>query len=526
MSVQNRPVQNPLARRRAAAAAAAADTTAGAAGAVADRVPGEDPVVVARRVVAQTDPDGTLPRCGIRSVQIGSLEWSTVADAVGTVLGDGHGKSNGNGAPVTVGLVMDKTPILRRGEPIKPEIGRLLADRFTVREIVLDDGHAELHASEPVLAEARAAVAGVDVVVSIGGGTITDIGKVASASAGVPLVVVQTAASVDGFTDDVSVLLRNGVKRTTPTRWPDVVLADVDTVHQAPRMMKIAGFGEFTSMFTAPADWLLASLVGTDTSFHRAPVAILDEAAQNIDTWSVALDTDPAATGRLARALAVRGIATGVSGGTACLSGVEHLVSHMLDLSNGAAHRPIGLHGAQVGAAGVVAASAWQLLFDRLADADLDALADRVRTGALTASESTVRAAFTAVDPSGAIAAECWSDYGAKAAKLDGLRDELAGLLTGWPAAAARLRPLVRTPEQLAAALVAAGAPARLADVTSVVDADHARWAVTNCAYMRNRLTAVDLLIALGWWESADIATVLESAERAVTGAEADRAAR
>ena len=102
--------------------------------------------------------------------------------------------------------------------------------------------------------------------------------------------------------------------------------------------------------------------------------------------WSGDLGDDPDATGRLARALAVRGIATGISGGTACLSGVEHLVSHMLDMSNGAAHRPIGLHGEQVGAAGVIAAAAWQLLFDRLETADCAALAEHLRSAQLTAS--------------------------------------------------------------------------------------------------------------------------------------------
>ena len=226
-------------------------------------------------------------------------------------------------------------------------------------------------------------------MVSIGGGTITDIGKVASAATGsVPLVVVQTAASVDGFTDDVSVLLRNGVKRTTPSRWPDIVLADVDTIDQAPLAMNVAGFGELNSTFTAPADWLLAALVGVDTSFHQAPIRMLEEVGAGLADWSVDLGRSPEATARLTRALAIRGIATGISGGTACLSGVEHLVSHMLDLSNGAAHRPIGLHGAQVGAASVVAATAWQLLFDRLETADRAALAARLANGPLASDEA------------------------------------------------------------------------------------------------------------------------------------------
>ena len=56
--------------------------------------------------------------------------------------------------------------------------------------------------------------------------------------------------------------------------------------------------------------------------------------------------------------------------------------------------------------------------------------------------------------------------------------------------------------------------------------ADQAAWAVTNCAYMRNRVTALDLLIALGWWEPDDIATVLENAEHEVEEAETSHAPR
>lgn len=490
----------------------------------AEPIPDIDPVEVARRIVAEADPEGALPRCGIRSVQIGTLDWSAVSTAVADLLAAGGQEAEGR---ATVAVLMDRTPIRRDGQEIKPAIQAALAQRFDVRPVVLDDGHPELHVSEAVVDQARMAVAGATAVVSIGGGTITDIGKVAAAGvAGMPLVVVQTAASVDGFTDDVSVLLRNGVKRTTPTRWPDIVLADVPTIDQAPTAMNVAGFGELNSMFTAPADWLLAALIGVDTSYHLAPIRVLEEVGAGVADWSAELGRSTAATARLTRALAIRGIATGISGGTACLSGVEHLVSHMLDLSNGAAHRPIGLHGAQVGAASVVAAAAWQLLFDRLAAADLDALSQRLGTGSLTAGQETVDQAFTPLDPSGSVATECWSDYGKKAAAIHAHRADLQALVADWPAAAARLRPLVHTPDELAHGLVAAGAVARLSDLDSVTDPAHAAWAVTNCAYMRNRLTVIDLLIAVGWWQPADIIEITEIAEQAVAAAEASHAAR
>jgi glycerol-1-phosphate dehydrogenase [NAD(P)+] len=52
------------------------------------------------------------------------------------------------------------------------------------------------------------------------------------------------------------------------------------------------------------------------------------------------------------------------------------------------------------------------------------------------------------------------------------------------------------------------------------VESDLARWAVENCALMRNRFTAVDLLTLLGWWTPADVDEVLERAARAVPAAE------
>ena len=65
---------------------------------------------------------------------------------------------------------------------------------------------------------------------------------------------------------------------------------------------------------------------------------------------------------RLIRVLAARGLAGGIVGTTACLSGVEHVISHMLDMFHDAHDQPVGLHGAQVGVASVVSAAAWEHL--------------------------------------------------------------------------------------------------------------------------------------------------------------------
>ena len=100
---------------------------------------------------------------------------------------------------------------------------------------------------------------------SVGSGTICDIGKKATEGPDpIPYIVVQTACSVNAFSDDMAVLLIHGAKRTLPSRWPDALVIDLGIIAAAPPILNQAGVGELSSMFTAPADWRLADLLGLD----------------------------------------------------------------------------------------------------------------------------------------------------------------------------------------------------------------------------------------------------------------------
>ena len=455
--------------------------------------------------LAAADPDRDLVPCGIARILLGRDQLERVADEVTALLGAGAGDR-----PQVV-LLVDATPIRRGSQDVKAEVGERLRTRFDVRTHVLSDEHPVLHADEHVLELASRAAQGAAAVVTVGGGTITDVGKIASqAAGGVPLVTVQTAASVDGFTDNVSVVLRSGVKRTVDSRWPDVVIADAEVISQAPAAMNRAGFGEITSMFTAPADWRLANALGVDSTFHAVPIQLLEAVGSDIGDWSSGVAVaDVAAVERLTWALAVRGIATGVSGTTACLSGVEHLVSHMLDLHNGEHGLPMGLHGAQVGVASVVAAVAWELLFERLA-----AGVPAVRLPESERAHAEVTAAFAHLG-AGSIAQECWRDYSRKLGQWTASTGRIEGVLASWADLEPELRRLLLPAAEIAAHLRSAGAPARFAELEPAVSPELARWAVANCATMRNRTTVVDLLAALGWWTPADVDEVLRRADSA-----------
>lgn len=450
-------------------------------------------------------PDALVP-LGLRTLVIEPGAAAQAPERVRELLGSEAGRA-------TVALIVDRTEIRSGDTVLKADVRARLERDFRVVETVLGEpGH--LHVDDEALDAATAAATGVDAVVSVGSGTISDIAKVASDRAGgVPLVIVQTAASVDGFTDNVSVVLRAGAKRTIDSRWPDVVLADTTVIATAPVELNASGFGELQSLFTAPADWWLAAQIGTDATFHTTPRDLLLEFAGDPSEWGVGLGRgDARPVEQLTRVLAIRGIGTGISGSTACLSGVEHLVSHMLDMYAVARGHDVGLHGAQVGVASVIAASAWDHLFEQ-------ARTDRPIAASTTDDEGRVREAFAVCDPSGALSAECSRDYSAKRRAWAAATGDPLALLADPDALEARLGAMRPDSARIARALAVAGAPLTRDDLGAWITADIWRWAVANCLFMRNRVTVVDLLHAAGWWTDADVDAVLHRAEAAVAAA-------
>ena len=393
-------------------------------------------------------------------------------------------------------LLTDTSAIMRDDQLLSALVQSQLQSH-SVKTVVLDGCHATLHAEEDTLDAAAEAVIGADLIITIGSGTMTDVGKMAALrNGGIPHIVVQTAASVDGFTDNVSVILRNGVKRTVPSRWPTIVLADTTTIGAAPRALNTSGFGEAISLFTAPADWYLANLVGLDNTFHPASMQLLKAAAAEPPVWASGVATGEAgAIDKLTRLLALRGIVSGVSNTTACLSGVEHVISHMLDLHHAAHHEAIGLHGAQVGVATLVATKLWR----RVIDADVVKPQLLKKPNPLL-MEARIQRAFRQLDVDGKIADECWRDCQKKLALVNENWDSFVSVVQNWKQHCAEFTKMVQPPEKLRPTLVASGAPATFAELNPTISPELARWAVANCFLMRNRFNLVDLLDLMGLW--------------------------
>jgi glycerol-1-phosphate dehydrogenase [NAD(P)+] len=389
----------------------------------------------------------------------------------------------------------------------------LSAAGMAVRRVTLGDEMARSHADAGTLDRAVAETAGASVVVSVGSGTVVDIGKALSARLdGVPHVAVQTAASVSGYADDCSVLLVDGVKRTTATRWPERLLIDSDVIARAPVELNRAGLGDLLATYTAPADWLLAQFVGQDDNYSPFAVALSRAHADSVLDRADAIHRgDPDALENLTASLTLGGIAMGVAGDTAPGSGMEHNVGHLLEMAErpGA---PAPLHGAKVGALSVLAAMLWARVRTVAGAGGLRAL----RFPDAEEMEPRVREAFAVLDPSGRVGEACWHDYARKLDRWNDARDELETLWQRWPAFDAELDRLLASPERLVAALRSARAPVRLTQL-GVRDRT-ARWALAHGHLMRDRFSVADLAFFMGIWDSADVDALLVCAARLGAG--------
>lgn len=417
------------------------------------------------------------------------------------------------GGPIA--LLVDARPMWRAGADLKAGVRDLLTGPgWPVRLVTAGPPGGQVHADEATLLTAQEATRGARGVVTVGSGTLADLGKAVAQALGLRHVIVATAASVNGFADSQSVLLRSGVKRTVTTRWPDALVLDAQVLAGAPAAMNRAGLGDLVSMFTAPADWYLAHAVGLDDSYAPTAVALGREHGGELLELAPALRGNaPDAAVRLAEILAVSGISMGVAGRTAPSSGMEHTISHLLEMAAAAAGRPTALHGAKVGVATVIAALTWQHVRDHIARHGL-----RRWFPTPAQMRERVRAAFHRLDPSGATAAECWADYGSKLARWHTRRETVERFVAAWPEHERALDRLLIDPARIVAALRAAGAPVRFAELDPPVEPDLARWAVANSHLMRDRFTVADLGWFLGAWDHDGVAAVLDAAARLGAG--------
>lgn len=452
------------------------------------------------RAILRAAPEAaTLKPIGLREVVHGEGALQGLGDVV-------RRAGVAEGARLTV--LSDTTPKRYANIDLIAAVLDMLSSRYQVHVVLIAPTSSEaiVLADEVTVADAvrRVRDGAPSGLISIGSGTLTDIAKVVAGELSLTHVAVQSAASVNGFSDDQSVLLINGAKRTTPSRWPDALVIDPLVISHAPLAMTRSGLGDQLSMFTASADWYLADAVGFDTSYSPTLVSIMREGVEALLCESAALGQGHAdAVSALAECLTKGGLAMGAAGRTAPSSGLEHAISHLLEMHSDAHGQPSASHGSQVGAASVFAALAWRRIQRRIADGRVTLAEHNVAT------RERVLGAFAHLDTTGATAQECWRLYERKSTWIRDHFDDLTNVINDWPAHAREIDRLLMPVEIVVDALRDVQAPVAFDQLSPSPERSVIVWAVTNAHLMRDRFGILDLADLMGAWSPEDVTDVL-----------------
>jgi glycerol-1-phosphate dehydrogenase [NAD(P)+] len=340
-------------------------------------------------------------------------------------------------------------------------------------------------------------------VLSVGSGVVTDIAKHAcylygqAQGVNVPFVVYQTANSVSAYTSNMAPVFVEGVKRTLASRYPDVLICDLETLRDAPKAMTVAGVGDLLAAFSSFADWHLANRLGIDPTYNEFAQTLMGPLdALFLEEAPAIKEADLVSMGVLAKLIALGGLAMSLSHATAPLSGFEHVISHVLDLMAEQAQQPLAMHGTQVALATILATASYSKFLSELEPAEINI--DSCYPSAQE-METRIHQTFDTVDPSGKAGDECWADYKIKLDLWHQQRPLFESFLKDWPKQKEVLQGLSRTPELTIKILQEIDSPLGFEQLTPPVAAPQVKFAFLNAPLMRRRLTLGDLFIFLNW---------------------------
>ena len=175
--------------------------------------------------------------------------------------------------------------------------------------------------------------ANTDLILGIGSGVIQDLCKYVSFEAGLPYHIIATAPSMDGYASKGAAMILGNMKVTVNAHVPEVILADLDILKDAPMAMIQSGYGDILGKFSCLNDWKLSAAVNGEY-FCPAVYGMVEEMLQRTkDLGQKLLARDPEAIGLLMEALIGVGIAMAFVGNSRPASGSEHHLSHFFEIT-------------------------------------------------------------------------------------------------------------------------------------------------------------------------------------------------
>ncbi len=209
-----------------------------------------------------------------------------------------------------------------------------------------------------------------DGLVVCGSGVLNDVGKILSSATGKPYILMATAPSMDGFASASSSMERDNFKISLPSRCPDAVIGDLDVLKKAPPHMIASGIGDMLAKYVSLAEWRMGALL-LDEPYCETVAEIVSLALKKcVDNGPAAVRGEVAGIKALTEGLIVSGLAMNFVGLSRPASGMEHYISHIMDMRALAFGMPSDLHGIQCGIGTLLTVKAYEKLLTIKPDGD------------------------------------------------------------------------------------------------------------------------------------------------------------
>jgi len=323
-------------------------------------------------------------------------------------------------------------------------------------------------------------------IISVGSGTVNDLGKYAADRKGIDFWTMPTAPSMNGYTSGIAAIKVKGVKRTLAAAPPRRIYVLPEVIQQAPLKMRLAGFCDVLAKVVSDIDWQCESLL-VSNSYCGLPAAMMATVEKSYSEYPEEIGRgEQTSVLGLFKGLLLSGVAMSLAGSSAPASGGEHLLSHFLDMRESITDREPELHGLQVGL-GIILSTA---CYRRLAQLEKDDLLQRAEQ-LFSSTATDIR--------------DIWGQYAGEVAKqFHQKRDILLQFDTLLPKNWHQLQPLfrqVRTPEYFVNLFSRTGAPFTLQDFR--LTKEEFVLAAINSRAIRDRLTVLDVAAHAGVLERA-----------------------
>lgn len=189
-----------------------------------------------------------------------------------------------------------------------------------------------------------------DFILGIGSGTLNDIGKILANITGRPYMIAATAPSMDGYASSTSSVIRDGIKVSLNSACPTVIVADLDIICKAPKILIQAGIGDMLAKYISICEWRISRLI-TGEYYCEEIASLIRNATEKCMNIKNLFNKDPNAVKPLIEGLIISGMAMSFAGISRPASGMEHYFSHLWDMRALEFNTPSALHGIQCGIA-------------------------------------------------------------------------------------------------------------------------------------------------------------------------------